>query len=286
MKSFVTAVMLTFAVSVAANTVEEARGLYAQRGANKDNALKASEIYKSLADGTTDKLQIAEYKTLQAQALYFYAGRTGSDSKEEKFHKIGFEAADVAVVLLSKEGTKFGATAKNSDLKTALATAHYFSAINMGKWAEARGILASLGQWGNMKKHLEAVVANDKTVESYGAHRTFGRAYMKLPFTHGGSKKKSEKYLKEAYEATFSEDFGTAENTTTTAYYLDILVARNKADTFCDVYYGMDELTQFSDEELEELNPGMVPEAKTDIKKFLSGDDYEEDVLDYAAEKC
>ena len=173
------------------------------------------------------------------------------------------------------------------EAKTALALAHYTSAINMGKWAEARGVLASLGQWGNMKNHLEAVVKNDETVEDYGAYRTFGRAWLKLPFTHGGSKKKSYRDLKYAYDKTFNQDYATSANSTTTLYYLDTLVAKKeRGDEFCDAYFGMDDLQYLSDEELKEINPEKVPEFKSDIQNFLNGTEFEEDVHDWADANC
>jgi hypothetical protein len=138
-----------------------------------------------------------------------------------------------------------------------------------------------------MKKHLDGVFKNDETVASYGAYRTQGRAWLKLPFTHGGSKKKSLKDLKYAYDNTYNEDYGTAENSTTTLFYLDTLVAKKvRGDQFCDTYYGMSDLQDLSDEEILEINPDFLPEFKTDIQKFIDGEGFEEDIHGWAHSNC
>ncbi len=285
MKAIIALASAVLTLNSFSNTFEEAQALYTKRGEDFSNAKRAADIYQKLSHQAEQDFQKANLKTKQAQALYFYAGRLSSDKEKEIFHKQAFQVADEAIQALTG-GDQFSDTPRNSAHKTELAQAHYFSAINMGRWAEARGVLASLGQWSNMKKHLEAVIKNDETVEDYGAHRTLGRAYMKLPFTHGGSNKKSEKYLRKAYDKTLNEDFETSANTTTTSYYLDILAARDKADTFCEVYDTFYSLHEASGEELKELNPRLVPETKLDLEKFESGKDYEEDIHDYAETNC
>lgn len=283
--SIIAAILIT-ATSMA-TTPDQARELYEKRGEDITNAKAAADIYKSLAsDGTRNKFFRAEMYRKQAQALYFFGNQQTSKDKKKEIHEKGYLVADEAIKILSKEGTAFGSTPVEADKKTDLALAHYFSAINMGKWAEARGVLASLGQWDEMKAHLDAVVKNDKTVENWGAHRTFGRAYLKLPFTHGGSSRKSMRYLQEAFEETFNDTFETSTNTTTTAYLLDTLAKRDETDQFCEVFFPFMDLTEASDEDLQELNPKLVPEAKKDLRDFLDGEGYEEDVLEYADVNC
>lgn len=289
MKKIILASLMAIALQTQAATIQDANNTYNMRGQDINNAMKAADLYATLADQAATKLEKAQMLTLQGLAIYFYAERIKSESQKENLHKKAFEIADIAIKLINKEGTRFGSTASDSSAatKSALAEAHYTSAINMGKWAEARGVLASLGQWGNMKKHLDAVFLNDETVASYGAYRTQGRAWLKLPFTHGGSKKKSLKDLKYAYDNTLNEDYGTSENSTTTLFYLDTLVARKvRGDQFCDVYFGMSDLQDLSDEEILEINPDFLPEFKTDIQKFIDADGFEEDIHGWADSNC
>jgi hypothetical protein len=286
--------MLVLAILLAstftfAQTIQDADALFALRGEDTNNAKLAADVYGQVAANETDILSKGQAFTKQGLSLYFYGVRQTSSNAKESIHEKAYQIADQAVMFLSTEGDRFGDTPKinTAEGKTALALAHYASAINMGKWAEARGILASLGQWGNMKKHLEAVVKNDETVESYGAYRTFGRAWLKLPFTHGGSKKKSLRDLEYAYTNTYSEDFGTSKNSTTTVFYLDTLVANKvRGDKFCDAYYGFSDLNDLTDEELLELNSESLPEFKTDLKNFNDLFDFEEDVHSWADSNC
>ncbi len=289
MKKIIMTSFFAIALQAQAITIQEANDLYNQRGQDIENALKAADHYATLATQASDKVTQAKMLTLEGLAIYFYAERVETAAEKESLHKKAFEIADTAITLINKEGDRFGATPMDNsdDTKSALAEAHYTSAINMGKWAEARGVLASLGQWGNMKMHLDAVLANDETVASYGAYRTLGRAWLKLPFTHGGSKKKSLRDLQYAYENTLNEDYGTAENSTTTLFYLDTLVARKvRGDQFCDAYFGMSDLQDLTDEEILEINPDFLPEFKTDIEKFINGVDFEEDIHAWADSNC
>lgn len=268
-----------------AQTIQDADALYALRGEDTNNAKLAADVYGQVAANESDILTKGQAYMKQGLSLYFYGVRQTNSSTKEAVHKKAFGIAQQGIMFLSAEGSAYGATPKvnTPEGKTALAEAHYVSAINMGKWGEARGILASLGQWGEMKDHLEALIKNDETVFEYGAYRTWGRAQMKLPFTHGGSTKKSLKKLKKAFDATFSEDFNTSTNTTTTAFYLDNLVEEKvRGDDFCDVYYGMQDLLELTDEELLELNEENLPEIKTDLENFESGKDYENDVHAWA----
>lgn len=289
MKNMLVLASLLASTFTFAQTIQDADALYALRGEDTNNAKLAADMYGQVAANETDILTKGQAYTKQGLSLYFYGVRQANSTTKEAIHKKAFEVAQQGIMFLSAEGSRFGATPKvnTREGKTALAEGHYVSAINMGKWGEARGILASLGQWGEMKDHLEALIKNDETVFEYGAYRTWGRAQMKLPFTHGGSKKESLKKLKKAYDATYSEEFATSTNTTTTAFYLDNLVARKvKGDEFCDVYYGMADLLDLSDEELKELNPENLPEIKTDLENFKSGKDYEEDVKGWADSNC
>jgi len=269
---------------------KEAQDLYHRRGEDFDNARKAAEIYRQLGMEAEQEFEKAQFKIKEAQALYFYGDLLSSDllisrQKKEELHRQGFETAHGAVRLLTGRD-RFSDSPKDPAHKRELALAHYFSAGNMGRWALARGIPASLGKWPEMVKHLEAVVKNDPSVEDYGVDRIFGRAYMKLPLTAGGSYEKSEKHLKKAYESTLHRELETSVNATTTAYYLDILATRDNSEAFCPVYRSFSALLGASEQELERLNPEMLPETQLGLERFQSGTAYDQDIHGYFDSNC
>jgi len=289
MKTIITLGLLLATTLTYSQTVQDANDLYNLRGEDTLNAKKAADMYGSLAQSESDPMKKGSLLTIQGLAIYYYAVRQPSENTREALHKNAFEIADKAIIMLSKEKSKYGATplANTAEAKKLLAEAHYVSAINMGKWAEARGLFASLSEWKHMRAHLEAVTANDETVAWYGAFRTFGRAWLKLPFTHGGSKKKSLRDLEKAYNNTFSEDFGTSTNPTTTVFYLDTLVeVKEKGDKFCDAYYGFSDLMDLEDEDILELNPELLPEFKTEFENFKNLKDFKNDVHTWADANC
>lgn len=289
MKKIICASLLLAATLTHAQTLDEANELFSMRGEDTQNAQAAADMYAQLASNVRSEQSKGQLLTRQSLALYWVAGRQPKEDDRERIHEQAYKIADQAIILLNTEGDRFGSTPANNDAqgKYDLAEAHYASAINMGKWAEARGVLASLGQWGNMKKHLDAVIANDDSVADYGAYRTRGRAWLKLPFTHGGSKNKSLKDLRLAYKKTFNEEFATSSNSTTTLYYLDTLVAKKiDGDEFCDAYYGLLDAADYDMEELQELSPEFAPEFKIDLQKFEDGEDFEEDIHEWADSNC
>ena len=215
----------------------------------------------------------------KATTFYFYGSRCVSSDKEKMdWHTKGLNAAKRALKLLSAgDGTE----------KRALA--HYYAAVNLSRWGQAKGILAALGRWDDVKAHLEEVIKNHTDTVNHGAHRTFGRAYLKLPFFKGGSKSKSEKYLKEAYHKTLSSKFGTSVNVLTTLYYLDTLSRRNKDGEFCTVHDALAALMPLDEKKATELNPHRVLETLLDVEMFRNPPKKEEwlrDVKDYADLNC
>ena len=223
----------------------------------------------------------------QAGELYFYGYRCVSSGEDKKtFHLQGFQFAKNAISLLTG-GDSSSDTPQDSTLTKELALAHYYAAVNLSRWGQATGILTSLGRWGEVEGHLKAVMRNDVGVVDYGAFRTFGRAYMKLPFFKGGSYKKSEKYLAKAYAQTLNTTFNTSSNTLTTLYYLDTLSRRNKDDEFCDVYAGLEGIESFDWEQATELNAERVMETLLDIQDFkTSREDWIVDIKDKADIDC
>lgn len=274
MKKYLACVSIALAVTVNATTIEEARDLFNKRGENAANAELSANLYNSLSKNATSNKEKAILKTKESQALYYFGGFQSSDNKKKEVYNKGVEAAKEAFTILgaNKEATK-----------TERAEAHYFYAINLGKWAEANGVLASLSRWPELKEQLDIIDSLDKSVEEYGSLRTRARVLHKLPF---GDKADAEKLLEQAASLTMNETFGIGNNTTANLYYLDILAKNRKAEKFCEVYAGMEELSKASDEELKEFNPEKLPETKNDIKNFKENKGFEEDVKKFADRNC
>ena len=285
--------MSLFASHAFANTFEEADKLYNQRGEEPERALLAANIYRELSDAAQDNKEKALLKIKESQAIYYYCDQLESDKDKISFHERGFTASNKAIQLLTG-GDEFSTVPLDENYREDLARAHYFSASHIGKWASAQNDFVSLRNWAkklNVKGHVEAIIAIDPKVEQYGGHRILGVANLLLPPISGGDIADSYKYLTEAYEKTFNEEFSMSSNVYTALYYLDTLASINDEDNldkFCTIYDSLSELVEASDEDLEKLNPGMFPETKSSLKLFESGDieGFKEDFHDYADTNC
>ncbi len=268
--------LLCFALlstTLSAATIEEAGDLFLKRAENAKNAELAATMFKELAASASSPVAKALLKTREAQAIYYVGSIKTTDAEKKDAHKRGMEASLEASALIDPTTAS----------KTEKALAHYFYVINLGKWAEANGVLSSLGKWGEMKDQLDTIDSLDSSVDDYGPLRTRARALHKLPF---GDKNESEKLLALAVEKTFSEKFNQSTNTTNSVYYLDILAKNRNTDKFCELFNSLNDLSAASDEELLELNPNKLPETKSDLKKFKENKGFEEDVKKFADRNC
>lgn len=288
--TILTVLLFTFtSFSAFSDKGETARNLYGQRGEDFHNAKLAADLYGEL-DNETSAEQYSEkanWKVRQSQALYFYALHLTVEEEKVPFFKQGYQIADEAIRLLTN-GDEFSATPKTPDLKEELAEAHYFSAINRGRWAAASNLTGQLvtKHWPLMKKHISAAESNDITVHHYGPDRAFGRAAMKI-----GSifvpLKLAETSLTRAYTETIHPKFNTSTFALNTVFYLDLLVRTGDNDTaFCEAYRNFTALQGRSDEELEELSPGLLPETKITLQSFQAGKGFLEDIHGHHSLYC
>ena len=138
-----------------------------------------------------------------------------------------------------------------------LAEAYFWYAANLGRWAEANGILASLKRKKELIENTEAVYDREtqdaKPGEDYedrGADRILGRLYFKLPGFAGGSQEKALRYLSVAYEKG-------RQYALNVVYYAETLYAGGAADK--------DRARQILDELLSHdpaaYHPNRVPET-------------------------
>ena len=244
-------------VSVAsfANTVEMAEVLYSLRGEDVSNAQEAAKIYGDLANASTEKGEKANLYFKQSEAVYFIGTQNKDEDEQEKIHENGYELANKAVKLLEGQVDDF-------EQEETLAKAYFFYGANLGKWAEARGIGSSLGRAGELKDTMNKIIdLGQEDIENYGANRILGRVYFKLPVIAGGSKKKAEKILAEAFENTLSDDADVSVHGLNNLYYAEALEARNKKDQACEI------LKEFSVQDPETLLDTRIPETALEIEQ-------------------
>ncbi len=237
-----------------ANTVEIAEGLYEIRGENVKNAVAAAKVYGELAHAALEKSEKAKLFYRQSEATYYVGNKATDNGVKEKIHKTGYEYSQKVISLLEGNVDDF-------EEEETLALAYFFYGANLGKWAEARGVSSSLGRAGELKETMQKIIdLGQEEIENYGAHRVLGRAFFKLPFFAGGSDKKAEKFLKEAFENTLSDDGEVSVHGLNNLYYAEVLEKRNKKARACEI------LNSFSKQSFETLLETRIPETKEEIE--------------------
>lgn len=256
---------------------EQADNLYTQRGQSVAYAEQAASLYAQLAEAESDTLKRAQLKIKESEATYYVGTQAQRSKDKQEIHDRGQKIAMVAVGLLSGAP---GVAAKD-EFKTDLARAYYFYGANLGKWGEAKGVLASLGKWPELKDNMFKLIANDESVEDYGAYRILGKAFLKVPFE---SSAQGLEYLRKAYDSTkvTVKDMTLSRNSTTAYYFLEGLKKQEEIETFCGVFSEYSKLAKMNDQELTEYNSAKLPETKGDIAKF-KGD---KDLQEYASDEC
>lgn len=225
---------------------------FSNRGQSVANAescvTKAGEALKTAATAE----QKYDALVLQSRCTYYVGVKTNGDGAKIPVFQRGKAFADEAKKILKDR-----------------AEAYYFYGINLGRWAEANGIMKSLGERHNLRRNMETVLtkaAKDdegrdlagKEYDGYGANRTLGRMYFKLPGMFGGDNQKAERLLREAVEL-MPKDYPNALN----VYYLaEVLVANNKKGEAKKL---LDDLLAFEGKP-EKYNPRRVPETEDELK--------------------
>lgn len=171
---------------VAEANLVQATQLYAQRtdAAKVEQGLRLLKAAET--EATTNELKY-DVCVLTSKFLYWKGMHTAGDNNKMVIHNEGVNKANQARTLLP-----------------AFADANYWSAANLGRWAEAKGVIASLSKKQEIMDTLNSIFtktvkpgkpdqvpAQGKTYEGYGADRILGRLYFKLPGFAGGSLAKS-----------------------------------------------------------------------------------------------
>jgi len=228
------------AEETAEGLLAEATQLFSLRGenANYDRVIELTGRAEALA-GSNRELKY-DILTLASRAYYFKGGKTTSDSAKEAIYNTGMQKADAAKRLFAN-----------------LADAHYYYAINLGRWGEARGITTSLGRRRELFRSCEDAKrfptragTPGEAIDGFGPDRTLGRVYFKLPALFDGSNERSMQHLDIAW--------GRApENALNGVYYAEVLAAEDQEVRACAI------LNQILNDPRGDrgYNPDRVPET-------------------------
>lgn len=201
-------------------------------------------VQAGITEAATDEVKY-DLLILQCRILYWKGMHTTGDANK---------------ILVHDEGVKKGTEAKA--LFPDFAESYYWTAAHLGRWAEAKGIIASLSKKKEIMTTLEAIFElNTKAgdpgdkFEGNGADRILGRLYFKLPGFAGGSLATSIKHLDAAYAAA-------PEVSLNVVFYAESLASGNatqkaKAKQILDDMLAKDPNT---------LNPNRIPETNEEFK--------------------
>jgi hypothetical protein len=240
-----------FTVSALADSAkakyDEAKALYTDRGdsAKLDRAIADLEQAEALSGDQKDLKY--DVLVLASQSLYF-----------KGLHTAG-EAARLAI--FDKAQKKADAAKK---LMPDLADAYFWYAANLARWAETKGVIASLQKKNELMRNLEKLEDPDmkshdggpaEAFEYYGGSRILGRVYFKLPGFAGGSQAKSLQYLQNAYDNAKNDSLNVL-------YYAETLWAGSSADK----QKARNILDEMLRNDPKTYNPNRVPET---IEEFV-----------------
>jgi len=125
---------------------------------------------------------------LKNRIVYNQGEDASTNDKKEELFKKACDIAESAKKLNNKHADGF-----------------YYFAISLARWAEARGIIASLNRKSELLKNLGETVKRQtidgqagNNIDYFGPDRVFGRMYFKLPGIFGGDNDKSREHLERA----------------------------------------------------------------------------------------
>ncbi len=259
MRNLLVLAAMTMTFNVFANDVDTADQLFAERGAAVANAQKAADLYGQLASAASEKGEKANLLVKQSAATYYVGTKAKDDKEKMKKHEAGYNQAQKAIDLLKDQ------TDGDFDLEESLAKSYFYYGANLGKYGEAKGIIASLSRVPELKRNMQAISdLGMEDVEEYGANRILGRLYFKLPGFAGGDDDKSERLLKEAVENTLSDDGTVSVHGLNNLYLADTLKKNKKKTEACKL------LNNFMKQDAETLLETRIPETKEEIKEAAS----------------
>lgn len=181
--------VLAFHTVASANLATEVKELYSKRERIENIDLLLSRVAQSGEEiNRAEKAEKFQILYIYGRALYFKAMKPTDK--------------DTRLALLDKSMQMFQ---KAREVQDAAETYFYFASA-LGRWAETKGVTASLGRKQEMMDNLNLAMQkvtldgkSGQTVDGYGPNRVLGRMYMKLPFFAGGSARKARENLDVAF---------------------------------------------------------------------------------------
>jgi tetratricopeptide (TPR) repeat protein len=164
-------------LSAATATGQDADALYANR-AHIADAKGAAAIWQTRLDRNPADFEAAWKR---ARAGYWIGGHEKDQAAKDRAYELAIAAARAAIAARPNQPE-----------------GHFWLAANMGGYAEDHGIRGGLKYRGDIRESLEKTLALDPGFLQGSADRALGRWYFKVPGLFGGSKRKSEEYLRRA----------------------------------------------------------------------------------------
>lgn len=239
--------------NVAKEKLAEAQTLFADR----TDATKVEEAIEVLDEAlleAKDATVVYDVKLFYSKVLYWKGKHVQTDGEKIKIHDQGVELAEEAI------------EAKD------YAEAYYWKAAQLGRWAEAKGVIASLSKKGEMIRTLKMVdrkplrhqpkgadpkkPVKGEAYQGFGADRILGRLYFKLPGFAGGSTRKAKKHLSKAFKEA-------PEYPLNVIYYAEVLYSEKSAADKAMAKRILDEMLA---KDPANLVPGRGPEAKEEFE--------------------
>ena len=277
MKAILMTALIAVSVSVGFNaaqaaTVEEllvqAKQSFAEREYDNAGVAKAQASADLYAQAASDKA-VSKFNKVaalagQAEALYFVANVNPATDVKIAKHWEGFTAAETVVKMFGvndvtnvSDATVASLKALPADQLKIFAEALFQRGINLGQWGAASGVAQSLGRWPELRSNMELIVKiGFKDLHEYGAYRTLGLGFYKIPALLGGSMAKADKYLSTAVSGSLAAGQTYSINGYNNVFYAQILRDNGSAAKAKEL------LQNFLKADANTLNPGNAPETK------------------------
>ena len=234
--------------------LDQGNALYAQRNDTDQTPILNALKLLSAAEGTATTNDINfDILILESRALYWQGQHTVSVDDQKTIYLNG-QAKAVAARALSD----------------AYAEGPYYAGINLARWGEANGIVASIGHKAELIQDMadasnpsRATRDGDdgETIDGYGPDRVLGRLYYKLPAILGGN------FNTSVADLTISVQ--KAPNYALNILYLVDTLEHGSA---AQQAQGKQMLTSLLAQNPETFNPDRLPET---LDEFQLGRDYQ-----------
>lgn len=271
MKALVLSALVAFSVSAQAQTAQEllAQGqeAYAARDFSQPGVAKAQEaagLFAKAAAASTDRTSTVQALIGVSESVYFVALAAPDKDMKIDLHWKGYEAGDKVAKLYGINDVQKVADADVENLKklpanelALLGEALFHRGANLGQWGSANGVAQSLGKWPELRDNMDLIVKLGlKDLREYGAYRTLGRGYFKIPALLGGSVAKAEKYLATAVQGSLAAGQIYSVNGFNNLFYAEILKDQGQDQKAKDL------LQAFLKADPNTLHSKLVPENK------------------------